>query len=53
MLPHSILGCLKDFRTEMELRGETEVARHFKQEVIFLGNAKNYRLIIIILVLKV
>lgn len=30
-----------------------EIARHFKQAVIFLGNAKNYSLIIIILVLKV
>lgn len=25
VLPHSILGCLKDFRTEMQMRGETEV----------------------------
>lgn len=26
VLPHSILGSLEDFRTEMQLRGETEVS---------------------------
>jgi hypothetical protein len=25
VLPHSILGSLEDFRTEMQARGETEV----------------------------
>ncbi|XP_067260934.1 MYCBP-associated protein isoform X2 [Chanodichthys erythropterus] len=27
VLPHSILGCLEDFKTEMQLRGETELVQ--------------------------
>ncbi|XP_051561069.1 MYCBP-associated protein [Myxocyprinus asiaticus] len=32
LLPHSILGNLEDFRTEMELRGETELVKRIPEQ---------------------